>query len=78
MLWDFRHPKFAQHPSSAACSEHAAHHIAASRVGHCIGNEFSSALAYWLIPIGIGLLVGMFVGVVLASMIRLGRGPSRA
>lgn len=78
ILWDLRHPKSAQRPASATCSDHAAHHIAASQVGQCVGNEFSSALAHWLIPIGIGLLVGMFVGVVLASMIRLGRDPSRA
>lgn len=78
MLWDLHHHQSAQRPSSAACSEHGAHHIAISRVGHCIGNELSSALLSWLTPLGIGLLLGAIVGVVLASTIRLGRGPSRA
>jgi hypothetical protein len=71
------HPP-AKRPSSAACSEHGAHHLAISRAGHCIGTEFSSALLAWLTPLGIGLLVGAIVGIALASTIRLGRGSSRA
>jgi hypothetical protein len=49
-----------------------------SQFGHCIGSALASAMAYWLIPIGVGLLLGVSVGVVLGSMIRLGRGPSGA
>jgi len=78
LLWALHHHQPAKRPSSAACSEHGAPHLAISRVGHCIGSEFSSALLSWLTPMGIGLLVGVIVGVVLASTIRLGRGTSRA
>jgi membrane glycosyltransferase len=77
LLWTLHHHQPAKRPSSAACSQHGAHHLAI-QVGHCIGNEFSSALLSWLTPMGIGLLVGVIVGVVLASMIRLGRGAGRA
>jgi hypothetical protein len=73
MLWDLHHQP-GKRPSSPACSEHGAHHVAISQAGQCIGHATSSALLSWLTPIGIGLLVGTLVGVVLASMIRLGRG----
>jgi hypothetical protein len=72
LLWDLHHHQSAQRPSSARCRGHGTH---ISWLGHCIGDELSSALASWLIPIVIGLLIGALVGVVLASMIRLGRGP---
>jgi hypothetical protein len=74
LLWDLHHHQSAQRPSSAGCRKHGAH---ISQVGHCIGDALSSALASWLIPIGIGLLVGAIVGVAFASMIRVGRGTSR-
>jgi hypothetical protein len=77
LLWDLHHRPSAQRPSSTACLEHGARHAAISQVGHCIGSEFSDALLSWLTPIGIGLLVGALVGVVFASMIRLGRGTGR-
>jgi hypothetical protein len=77
LVWDLHHPKSAQRPFSTACSGHTAHRIAASQVGHCVGNELSSALAHWLLPIGVGLGIGVITGVLLASMIRLGRGDGR-
>jgi hypothetical protein len=77
-LWALHHHQPAKRPPSRACSEHGAHHIAISLVGHCIGSEVSSALISWLTPMGIGLLVGEILGVVLASTIRLGRDTSRA
>jgi hypothetical protein len=77
MLWNLHHHQAGKRPSSAACSGHGADHIAISRAEHCIGNAISSTLISWLTPMGVGHLVGVIVGVVLASMIRLGRGPAR-
>jgi hypothetical protein len=75
LLWDLHHHLSAQRPSRADCPVHSAGHAAISRFGHCLGSELSSIVLSWLIPIGIGLLLGALVGVLLASMIHLGRGP---
>ena len=39
-------------------------------LGHCIGSMLSQALESWVIPIGIGLIIGMSVGLALTVMIR--------
>jgi predicted DNA repair protein MutK len=78
MLWDLHYHQSGKRPSSRACSEHGAHHIAISQAAQCIGNATSSALLSWLTPIGVGLLVGVIVGVLFASMIRLGRDSSHS
>jgi len=77
LLWDLRHGSATGRPSSAACRAHAAGHAAMGILSHCIGSELSSAILTWLIPVGVGLLLGVLVGVLLASMIRLGRGPGQ-
>jgi hypothetical protein len=43
----------------------------------CISSDLSAALGAWVIPICVGAIVGMLVGVVLAQTIRLGRKPER-
>lgn len=76
LLWDLhRHKPATAQPSKIACTSH--HTTSGAALGHCIGRALSSTLVSWLVPIGVGLVVGSLVGVLLASMIRVGRQPSR-
>jgi hypothetical protein len=47
------------------------------RATTCLSSDLSHALASWVIPIGVGMLIGAAVGLPLALMIRLGRSPAR-
>jgi hypothetical protein len=73
LLWDLSHSSARGRPLSGACRAHAAGHAAMGMLARCIGSELSSVILAWLIPVGVGLLLGALVGVLLASMIRLGR-----
>lgn len=77
LLWDIHNHLSVQRPSRATCSVHGVGHAAISRIGHCIGNELTGIVVSWLIPIGVGLLLGALVGALLATTIRLGRSPGR-
>jgi hypothetical protein len=74
-FWGFHHQYVApQHPCPGI---HARGSAAARAAGRCISSDLSAALGAWVIPICVGAIVGMLVGVVLAQTIRLGRKPER-
>jgi hypothetical protein len=77
LLWDVHH-KVGQPGRSTpgACHKHGVGPAATHGVVHCVGNELTSIILAWLIPLAIGLLLGALVGLALASMIRLGRRPA--
>jgi hypothetical protein len=58
------------------CAAHHAPREALRGVGRCVGTELSNAVMAWVIPGGVGLLLGALVGAMLASVIRLGRRSS--
>jgi hypothetical protein len=41
--------------------------------GRCLSSDLSAAVGAWVIPICVGAIVGMLVGVMLALTIRVGR-----
>jgi len=63
----------------SACHTHAhayAHaHLLAHTFAQCIDPSLMEAMLSWLIPVGLGLLIGAFVGCLLALMIPVGRRP---
>jgi hypothetical protein len=70
-FWAFHHQYVApQHPCPGI---HARGSAAARAAGRCISSDLSAALGAWVIPICVGALLGMLVGVMFASMIRVGR-----
>jgi hypothetical protein len=74
VLWALHHQYVPpKHPCPAL---HAARGLAAVRAGgRCISSDLAAAVGAWLIPIGVGAIVGTFVGFMLALTIRLGRKP---
>jgi hypothetical protein len=43
-------------PPGSACDGHGAGRAASRALGHCLGNELSSVILAWLIPVAVGLL----------------------
>src|ERR1700722_2427221 len=75
LLWYLHHPHSSRtHSQATGCAAHHGHRLAASQLGHCVGSALSRELVSWLIPIGVGLLLGTVIGIALAQIIRLGRG----
>ncbi len=72
-FWALHHQYVApQHPCPAIRAHGSA---VAGAAGRCISSDLSAAIKAWAIPICVGALLGMFVGVMFASMIRVGRKP---
>jgi len=56
--------------------EHQQHpHVLAHTFAQCIDTSLMEAMLSWLIPVGLGLLIGAVVGCLLALMIPVGRRP---
>lgn len=71
LIWGLHHPSKPQRVNPAQCSAHAAHPVA--QCMHSI--DIAGPIGAVLIPFCIGLLVGALVGLLVVSMIRLGRTP---
>jgi hypothetical protein len=73
-LWALHH----QYVAAKHVCVHGGHQLGATRTATtCLSSDLSHALAAWVIPIGVGVLIGAAVGLPLALMIRLGRSPAR-
>jgi ethanolamine transporter EutH len=76
-LWALHHQATLAQLSRGACSRHAAGHAATITLGRCLGSELPSIMRTWVIPIGVGALLGAIIALGCALMIRVERGPRR-
>ena len=77
--WALHHQVRVQALSSRACHPHPAGH-GAKALGYCIGDDFARILLAWLVPMGVGLLLGALAGLLLVVAVPVARpgGPRRA
>lgn len=73
-LWALHHQYVA--PKHVCASRHLGARKA-QVLGACIGSDLSHAVLAWIIPIGVGAIIGMLVALPLVLMIRLGRSSAR-
>ena len=72
-FWAFHHQYVApQHPCPGI---HARGSGVVRTFGRCFSSDLSATGEAWVIPICVGALLGMLVGVMLALTIRVGRRP---
>jgi hypothetical protein len=79
LMWALKHTN--THPrASAACRPRIkAHgHVVTHAFAQCLGSSLASEALAWIGPVLVGAVAGALVGVLLASMIRLGRTPKPA
>lgn len=76
LMWALKHTDTRPSPPHA-CRPHAIAHgqTAAHAAAQCLGSSLASEVLAWLVPVLVGGGVGAVVGLLLASMIRLGRAP---
>ena len=79
LMWALKHN--STHPSSPqACRPHITTHahVATHAFAQCLGSSLASEVLAWLTPVLVSGGVGALIGLLLASMIRLGRAPKPA
>jgi hypothetical protein len=78
LLWGVRHYRTKPAHVGACDTSRLSHHAHPAEVfGHCISNGLVSGMLRILIPCGVGLLLGALAGLMLASLIRVGRKPPK-
>jgi hypothetical protein len=79
LMWALKH--INTHPrASAACQPHVTihGHVATHAFAQCLGSSLVSGIFAWITPVLVGAGVGALVGLLLVSMIRLGRASKPA
>jgi hypothetical protein len=79
LMWALERTSTHHSPPQACRPPTTIHgHVAMRALGQCLGSSVTSEVLAWLSPVLVGGGVGALVGLVLASMIRLGRAPKPA
>jgi ABC-type nitrate/sulfonate/bicarbonate transport system permease component len=77
ILWALHHQPATRATPSTTCPGHTARAVHGIAI-HCLADHLTRAILAGLLPAFAGLLLGAIVGVMLASLLRLGRRPSRS
>ena len=64
-------------PSTCQLHARAPAHVLMHSAAQCIDTSLMTAVLSWVLPVGLGLLIGAVVGCLLALMIPVGRRPKR-